>query len=203
MNKIAKLALGALLLALVALLSGPEPRRARPEVRRAVAAGLHQALRGGQDRQGHPQPVPAGRDEGVPAILDVKMAPYNWVIDLDGCVSITPEAAHPLGRTYEKGFYRPEDKSERKPGTRENFGHVSALGGAPGRISGEILYDKATNVWTITTSPGATRSTTATGPPSSSSTPPNSSTTWSTPARRWGAVMYLLAYAPRRSPKSS
>lgn len=89
-----------------------------------------------------------------PAILDVKMAPYNWVIDAAGRVAIIPEAAHPLGRTYEKGFFRPEDKSERKPGTRENFGHVSALGGAPGRISGEILYDKASNAWTVNNKSG-------------------------------------------------
>ena len=46
-----------------------------------------------------------------PAILDVKMAPYNWVIDAVGRVGIIPEAAHPLGRTYEKGFFRPEDQS--------------------------------------------------------------------------------------------
>jgi hypothetical protein len=89
-----------------------------------------------------------------PALLDVKMAPYNWVIDAAGRVAITPEAAHPLGRTYEKGFFRPEDKSDRKPGTRENFGHVSALGGAPGRISGEILYDKASNTWTVNNKSG-------------------------------------------------
>src|SRR5512142_52247 len=60
-----------------------------------------------------------------PAILDPKMAPYNCTIDMQGRVSIIPEAAHPLGRTYEKGFFRPEDQSQRKPGTRENFGHVS------------------------------------------------------------------------------
>ena len=89
-----------------------------------------------------------------PAILDVKMAPYNWVIDAAGRVGIIPEAAHPLGRTYEKGFFRPEDQSKRKPGTRENFGHVSALGGAPGRISGEILYDKGSNSWTINNKSG-------------------------------------------------
>ncbi len=89
-----------------------------------------------------------------PAILDVKMAPYNWVIDTEGRVAIAPEAAHPLGRTYEKGFFRPEDQSQRKPGTRENFGHVSELGGAPGRISGEILYDKASNAWTINNKSG-------------------------------------------------
>ena len=89
-----------------------------------------------------------------PAILDVKMAPYNWVIDTEGRVAIAPEAAHPLGRTYEKGFFRPEDQSQRKPGTRENFGHVSELGGAPGRISGEILYDKASNTWTLNNKSG-------------------------------------------------
>ena len=89
-----------------------------------------------------------------PAILDVKMAPYNWVIDAAGRVGIIPEAPHPLGRTYDKGFFRPEDQSKRKPGTRENFGHVSALGGAPGRISGEILFDKASNSWTINNKSG-------------------------------------------------
>ena len=89
-----------------------------------------------------------------PAILDVKSAPFNWVIDAEGKVAIIPEAAHPLGRTYEKGFFRPEDKSDRKPGTRENFGHVSALGGAPGRISGEILYDKESKTYTINNKSG-------------------------------------------------
>ena len=77
-----------------------------------------------------------------PAVIDPKGAPYNWVIDAEGRVAIIQEAAHPLGRTYEKGFFRPEDQSQRKPGTTENYGHVSALAGAPGRISGEILYDK-------------------------------------------------------------
>ncbi|MCX5839372.1 MAG: hypothetical protein NTW71_12790 [Deltaproteobacteria bacterium] len=89
-----------------------------------------------------------------PAVLDVKGAPYNWVIDAEGRVAINQEAAHPLGRTYDKGFYRPEDKSDRKPGTRENFGHVSALGGAPGRISGEILYDKDSKTYTINNKSG-------------------------------------------------
>jgi hypothetical protein len=89
-----------------------------------------------------------------PAILDVKSAPYNWVIDADGRVAVNQEAAHPLGRTYDKGFYRPEDKSDRKPGTRENYGHVSALGGAAGRISGEILYDKDSNTFTLNNKSG-------------------------------------------------
>ena len=84
-----------------------------------------------------------------PAVLVVKEAPYNWVIDANGNVAIIPEAAHPYGRTYPNGFFRPEDQSTRKPGTRENYGHVSALAGTPGRISGEILFDKDTNTWVI------------------------------------------------------
>jgi hypothetical protein len=89
-----------------------------------------------------------------PAVLDVKSASFNWVIDVQGRIAIIPEAAHPLGRTYDKGFFRPEDKSDRKPGTRENYGHVSAIAGAPGRISGEILYDKDSNTYTINNKSG-------------------------------------------------
>jgi hypothetical protein len=89
-----------------------------------------------------------------PAVLVVKEAPYNWVIDAGGNVAIIPEAAHPYGRTYPAGFFRPEDQSTRKPGTRENYGHVSALAGTPGRISGEILFDKDTNTWVINNKSG-------------------------------------------------
>ncbi len=89
-----------------------------------------------------------------PAVLVVKEAPYNWVINAGGNVAIIPEAAHPYGRTYPNGFFRPEDQSKRKPGTRENYGHVSALAGTPGRISGEILYDKDTNAWVINNKSG-------------------------------------------------
>jgi hypothetical protein len=89
-----------------------------------------------------------------PAVLVVKEAPYNWVMDAAGNVAIIPEAAHPYGRTYPNGFFRPEDQSTRKPGTRENYGHVSALAGTPGRISGEILYDKDTNSWVINNKSG-------------------------------------------------
>ena len=92
--------------------------------------------------------------KGDPAILDLKLAPYNWVIDALGRVTIVPEQAHPLGRTYEKGFFRPEDQSERKPGTRENFGHVTSLAGGPGRISGEIIYDKGTKSWVLNNKSG-------------------------------------------------
>ncbi len=132
-----------------------------------------------------------------PAILDVKMAPYNWVIDTEGRVAIAPEAAHPLGRTYEKGFFRPEDQSQRKPGTRENFGHVAELAGAPGRISGEILYDKATNSWIINNKSGRYSKHNADRTPEQlvnaakymhEIVDPGTAT--------WGATYYLLEYAP-------
>jgi hypothetical protein len=134
-----------------------------------------------------------------PGILDVKMAPYNWVIDYDGCVSLMPEAAHPLGRTYEKGFYRPEDKSERKPGTRENFGHVSALGGAPGRISGEILYDKATNAWTINNKSGRyTKHNSDRTPEQLVNAAKLIHEVVDPGTATWGEVAYLLTYAPEK-----
>lgn len=134
-----------------------------------------------------------------PGVLDFKMAPYNWTIDVDGRVSIIPEAKHPLGRTYEKGFHRPEDDSDRAPGTKENFGHVSSLGGAPGRISGEILYDKGSKTFTINNKSGRYTK------HNSDRTPEqlvNAATlireVVDTQGVAWGPVMYLLAYAPAR-----
>lgn len=126
------------------------------------------------------------------------MAPYNWVIDVDGRVAITPEAAHPLGRTYEKGFFRPEDQSKRKPGTRENFGHVSALGGGPGRISGEILWDKGTKSWIVNNKSGRYSK-------HNSDRTPEQLVAAAALIREvvnpgpaaWGPVAYLLEYAPQ------
>lgn len=132
-----------------------------------------------------------------PGILNPKHAPYNWVIDAEGRVGIIQEAAHPLGRTYEKGFYRPEDKSKRKPGTTENYGHVSALAGGMGRISGEILYDKGTNTFTVNNKSGRYSKNNADRTPEQlvnaaalirEVVDPGSAT--------WGPVFYLLEYAP-------
>jgi len=131
-----------------------------------------------------------------PAILDVKMAPYNWVIDAEGRVAVAPEAAHPLGRTYEKGFFRPEDQSQRKPGTRENFGHVSELGGAPGRISGEINYDKASNTWTLNNKSGRYSKHNIDRTPEQLVNAANLIHEVVDPGTAtWGDVHYLLAYA--------
>ena len=74
-----------------------------------------------------------------PAMLDPRAPVYNYVITIDGKVALIEEAPHPYGRLYKNGFFRPEDKSERKPGTIEKYGHTSAVGGGPGRISGEII----------------------------------------------------------------
>lgn len=90
----------------------------------------------------------------LPAFLDPELAPYDWVIDADGHLAVVPETMHPYGRTYEKGFTRPEDKSAKKPGTEEHYGHVAALAGLPGRISGELLYDKKSNTWSINNKSG-------------------------------------------------
>ncbi len=131
-----------------------------------------------------------------PAVLDVKMAPYNWAIDAVGRVAIIPEAPHPLGRVYEKGFFRPEDQSKRKPGTRENYGHVSALGGAPGRISGEILYDKASNTWTVNNKSGRYTKHNADRTPEQMVHAANLIREVVDPgAASWGPVFFLLEYA--------
>ena len=82
-------------------------RPARRQVRSGVATGLHQALRGRQDGKVLLNPYLQVASKDFPAIIDPKGAPYNWVIDAEGRVGIIQEAAHPLGRTYEKGFFRP------------------------------------------------------------------------------------------------
>jgi hypothetical protein len=90
----------------------------------------------------------------LPAFLDPELAPYDWVINAGGHLAVVPETMAPYGRTYEKGFTRPEDKSVKKPGTEEHYGHVAALAGLPGRISGELRYDKKSNTWSINNKSG-------------------------------------------------
>lgn len=132
-----------------------------------------------------------------PAILDVKMAPYNYVIDAEGRVTIIPEAAHPLGRTYPNGFFRPEDQAEKKPGTRENYGHVSSLAGGPGRISGEILYDKGTGTYTVNNKSGRySKHNKDRTPQQLANAARLIREVVDTAGVAWGPALYLLEYAP-------
>lgn len=132
-----------------------------------------------------------------PAILDASMAPYNYVIDVEGRVTIIPEAAHPLGRTYPNGFFRPEDQSEKKPGTRENFGHVSSLAGGPGRISGEILFDKDTGTYTVNNKSGRySKHNKDRTPQQLANAARLIRQVVDTAGVAWGPALYLLEYAP-------
>lgn len=132
-----------------------------------------------------------------PAILDAKMAPYNYVIDAEGRVTIIPEAAHPLGRVYPNGFFRPEDQSEKKPGTRENYGHVSSLAGGPGRISGEILYDKGTGTYTVNNKSGRySKHNKDRTPQQLANAARLIRQVVDTAGVAWGPALYLLEYAP-------
>jgi len=131
-----------------------------------------------------------------PGVIDSKKAPYNWVIDGEGRLVIIQEAAHPYGRTYAKGFFRPEDRSKRKPGTTENFGHVSALAGGPGRISGGILFDKESKLWTINNKSGRyTKHNTDRTPEQLVNAAKLIRETVDTGNFGWGPVYYLLDYA--------
>jgi hypothetical protein len=112
-------------------------------------------------------------------------------------VTIVPEAAHPLGRTYANGFFRPEDKSQRKPGTRENFGHVSSLGGGPGRISGEILWDKESKSWVVNNKSGRySKHNTDRTPQQLTNAAKLIRSVVDTGGAPWGPVLYLLEYGP-------
>ena len=88
------------------------------------------------------------------AVLDPNRPVYNYVITPEGNVALIEEAPHPYGRTYKKGFFRPEDQSQRKPGTTEKYGHVSATAGGPARISGEILNEEKLACWRVNNKSG-------------------------------------------------
>ena len=132
-----------------------------------------------------------------PAILVPGKMIYKWVIDLEGRLAIIQEVPHPLGRTYQRGFFRPEDKSRREPGYQESYGHVSAVSGGPARISGEILYDEEHNLFSINNKSGRY----------SRFNPDRTPAQLAAAARlihrlvdpgtaTWGPVFYLLDYAP-------
>ena len=103
------------------------------------------------DSQGRVQVSPylQGATRAFPACLDRALAPYDWVINPEGGVAVVPETPHPYGRSFPKGYTRPEDQSWKKPGTVENYGHAGAMAGLPGRMGGELLYDEKANLWAI------------------------------------------------------
>lgn len=89
-----------------------------------------------------------------PAILDPSRPVYNYVVTQEGNVALIEEAPHPYGRTYKKGFFRPEDQSQRKPGSQEKYGHPSAVAGGAARIGGEIINNEKAGCWLVNNKSG-------------------------------------------------
>lgn len=131
------------------------------------------------------------------AVLDPAIPAYDWVIDTQGDVRIIRTVSHPRGRTYADTFVRPEDGYRRVHGYIERYGHVSALGGGPGRIGGEIVRDEENSAWIINNKSGRY----------SKSNPDRTPEVLSRAAVRihavvdpggygWGPVVYLIDYGP-------
>lgn len=134
---------------------------------------------------------------GFPALLEPGDGTYKWVIDAAGRVAILREVPHPLGRTYPNGFHRPEDGSDREPGYVETYGHVSALGGAPGRIGGEILWDDESRAFTVNNKSGRYTKHEADRSPERLIEAARLIREVVDPGgASWGEVFYLLDYAP-------
>ena len=132
-----------------------------------------------------------------PALLEPGDTTCKWVIDAKGRVAILREVPHPLGRTYPDGFHRPEDDSDREPGYVETYGHVSALGGAPGRIGGEILWDAGTRTFTVNNKSGRyTKHNADRTPEQLAEAARLIREVVDTGGASWGPVFYLLDYAP-------
>ena len=144
----------------------------------------------------HPYLQVAG--EAHPGVLDPAKAPYNWVMDTDGNVRVNTESNNPYGRKYEKGYVRPEDNSNRKPGTTEKDGHVSTLGGEKGRIGGEFLYDKAAKTWTINNKSGRYSNHNPDRTPDQLKNAVERIKKIVNPGSApWGKVVYLVRYSPK------
>ncbi len=163
-------------------------RPARRALRRRLPAGLRQALRGEQGREGPHQPVPAGRDEGLPG--DPRRE--------DGAVQLGhrppgPRDDHPRGG--------PPARTDLREGLLPSRGPVAAQARDPRELRARLLPRAAVPAGSAarssttrsrrptpsTTSRAGTASTTRTGRPSSSSTPRTSSARSST-RRAWPGV---------------
>jgi hypothetical protein len=141
-------------------------------------------------------PYMQAASKDFPAILFVK-DDYDWVMDAQGRIALMPGIKHPYGYTYTKPAIRPEDGRNMKVGTKETYGHPSLLAGGAGRISGEILYDKDSNTYTVTNKSGRYSKHNTDRTPEQlvaaaklirEVVDPGNAT--------WGPVLYLIEYAP-------
>lgn len=131
-----------------------------------------------------------------PAVLFVK-DDYDWVMDAQGRIALMPGIKHPYGRVYTKPAVRPEDGRNMKPGTKESYGHPSLLAGGPGRISGEILYDKDSNSYTISNKSGRYSKHNTDRTPEQLIAAARVIREAVDPGdASWGPVLYLIEYAP-------
>jgi len=136
----------------------------------------------------------------TPGVLDPKSKePYNWNIDDAGNVRITIESRNPYGRPYKDGAVRPEDKSRRKPGWTEKDGHVTLLAGEPGRIGGELNYNKKNNTWEINNKSGRYSNHNVDRTPEQLMNAVKLIQAVVDPGdAKWGEVQYLVRYSPEK-----
>jgi len=132
------------------------------------------------------------------AILDPSTPAYDWVIDAQGNVRIIEMAPHPRGRSYSGRFTRPEDGYTRELGYVERYGHVSALGGEAGRIGGEIVNDSQSKQWVVNNKSGrySKRKIDRTTEQLGYAAARIQEVVDPGEGQEWGAVVYLLDYAP-------
>lgn len=193
-----RIAIGCLALALAAS-AGAAPPADPLDAKYGVAAPPAYVKHYEADRDGkvllNPYLQVATRE--LPALLEPGDTTYKWVVDAAGRVAVLREVPHPLGRTYPGGFHRPEDDSDREAGFVETYGHVSALGGAPGRIGGEILWDAESRSFSVNNKSGRYTKHNADRTPERLVEAARLIREVVDPgAASWGPVFYLLDYAP-------
>ncbi len=130
------------------------------------------------------------------AILDKACPVYDWVIDAQGNLRVIAVVPHPRGRAYAGRYIRPEDGYSRGGGYVENYGHVSALAGSPGRIGGEIVNDYYNKNWVINNKSGRySRGNPDRLPGQLASSAALIRSVTDPGGQEWGPVVYLLDYA--------
>ena len=130
------------------------------------------------------------------AVLDPACPVYDWVIDAQGNLRVIAVVPHPRGRSYSDRYTRPEDGYSRDGGYVEKYGHVSALGGAPGRIGGEIINDYKNKRWVINNKSGRYSRGNFDRSPRQLACAADLIQSMADPGGQgWGPVAYLLDYA--------